>query len=92
MFSHAVADPSKNKNENDKQEDTDGIRFLEVRGKLQRRDRKANLAGGVVVVVESPLVLRLIQSEPVGDVLVQARVRCGNPEESRASEPAIQEM
>lgn len=33
------------------------------------------LAGGIVVVVESPLVLRLIQSEPVGDVLVQARVR-----------------
>lgn len=91
-MSHAVADPVKNMNEKGNQVDTHGIRFLKVRETAEEKSKSTNLAGGIVVVVESPLILRLIQSEPVGDVLVQACVRCGTPEESRASEPAIQEM
>lgn len=47
------------------------------------------LAGVLVVVVERPLVLGLIQSEPVRDVLVQACVRFlhardGIPEEGES--------
>ena len=43
--------------------------------------RSTHLAGSLVVVIERPLVLGLIQPEPVRHVLIEARVRCDHNSE-----------